>query len=114
MSKSIKERLAAGERIFVSKEDMAKKLSFVPYVTLQTKLRELEEAEVVARVDSPRKGRPHGGKRWAYKGRTLKFVSNYVGESRWKTTSGEVLIFDEPHDLAIDPKTKMIVAYAHA
>lgn len=109
--RKIKDRLAAGERVFVDKEHMEKVLEMVPYTTLHMKLQYLKEVGVLE--TSPSRYFPDG-KALTYNGRKIKIVAGFKGKSKWPIDGEEDFEFVEPHDLAIDPKTKKVLAYARS
>jgi hypothetical protein len=111
MSRSIKERLEAGEKVTLSKEDLAESLEAVKTVSLHIKLRQLHKSGVIEQTPG---GNLVGGKAWTYQGRRLKVVSRFRGKPKWNHGLDEEFSFSEPHDLAVDTETNMIVASARS
>ena len=109
MSKTVKERLELGEKVFLSKEDLAEAMEGVPTASLHIKLRELRDYGVLEMLPG---GNLLGGKAWCYQGRKLKVISRFKGVPKWDKGMSEDFSFQEPHDLAVDVETNMIVASA--
>jgi hypothetical protein len=113
--KTIKEKLDEGERVILTKEEIAARIEngpedalVVKHLSLYQKMRQLQEIGTL----KLKKGRFDGGRRFLYKGRKLRFVIKFKGKSSWQSQTGDFPHFSEAHDLAIDPKTKMIVVSA--
>jgi len=110
-TRKIKDRLAAGERVFVDKAHMEKVLEMIPHTTLHMKLQYLREQGVVE--TSPSRYLL-GGKALTYKGRKIRIVSDFKGKSKWEVNGEKDFEFTEPHDLAVDSATKRVLAFARS
>jgi hypothetical protein len=107
----IEDKLAVGERVVITPEHMQLVDEAIPHVTLHTKLQQLKALGVIQ--TSPSKYLD-GGSVYLYEGKKIRIVANYAGKSKW-SVDGEVdFDFEGPHDLAIDTKSKRVIAYARS
>lgn len=108
MNKSIAERLAAGEKIPVSDEELKLLDEVIPHLTLQYRLQELKREGKVSTVP----GSFPDSTRWTYEDRPLYIVHAFKGQPSWD--NGPENGFDKPHDLAVDLETNTIIAFARS
>lgn len=110
-SKTISERLADEKAIFIEPEILQDALNNVPHISLFTKLKELEAEGVVSRRPSRKF---YGATVFIYDERRLKIVPGYAGESKWTFLGEDNFNFHHRCDLAVDPKTKVVLACAYS
>lgn len=108
-NKTIAERLSEGERVGIDNELLECVLENVPHITLFTKLKQLETAGVISSRPSRK---IYGASVFTYEGRRLKLVPGFKGESKWTYGEEQNFVFSEASDVALDPKTKAVLAYA--
>lgn len=110
-NKTIVEHLRDDGRVVVDQETLDCALENVPHISLHTKLKQLEQAGVVSSRPSKKF---YGASVFTYEGRRIKIVPNYKGESKWSYNGEENFVFTEKSDVAVDPKTRVVIACSPA
>ncbi len=100
-------------KVVLDKETIESRLQVVPYITLNTKLRQIAASSsgLIAEQKIYRPGFG-AGTVYTYEGRRIKYVMSYVGKPKWNHQFDPTLSFFEPHDLAIDAKTNTLLTFA--
>lgn len=110
---TIKEQLEAGEKVFLGKETIQERIDnddpealVVRHVSLYIKLREMHRLGMI----EENAGAFEGSRHYVSDGVKVRYVIKFRGLSKWRDSQGSYPNFSEPHDLAINPKTKTIIA----
>jgi len=108
MSKTMRDKLAEGEKVPVTNEELEELEQIMPHITLHYKLTQMEKSGEVSTI----KGSFIDSRRWVYQGRSINMIYGYSGLPKWDNSpqSG----FNYPHDLAVDEETNTLVAFARS
>ena len=103
---TIKEKLDRGEKIPISLEEAKEAYDQVKKVSLFTKLEGLVNKGLLGR----KKDKFTGGLLYTFEDRVVQIVGNFRGAAKWNHEGQSDMVFETPHDVAVDPSTRNILA----